>query len=320
LYGELSSSRSVETVLLSDVLKEGVKPRRLKTIYPGSWINTNFATWIGHPEDNAAWDLLYTARSELRAREPDISEEKRSAAWRSVHAAEGSDWFWWYGEKLARLEDREFDTLFRAHIRHIYESIDAHVPHKVLEPITAPTKGMAIRLEPVAVIKPVLDGRVTTFYEWKLAGLYESYRDSEPVIFGSSIIDAIHFGFNHEHLYLRIDTSISPQAQQFPDLAFSLEFEDPAHKVITLRRAAPSSPGAIDLEVEPAATDVTAVALEIIELAVPFTLIAASPGDLVSMRVGVLRDGRLVERRPIHTVLSFAVPRPDFEADHWSTL
>jgi hypothetical protein len=196
------------------------------------------------------------------------------------------------------------------------------VPHKVLEPIMALKKGLAIRLEPAAVIKPILDGKVTTFYEWKLAGLYESYRDSEPVIFGSSIIDAIYFGFDHQHLYLRIDTNVSPQAIQFNEISIALEFEDPAHKVLTLRAEEPRSPAMTGLTVEPpeARDSVRAVALETIEVAVPFQYIQAAPGDLVALRVAVLKEGRPVERRPIHELLTIRVPKADFEADYWSTL
>jgi alpha-amylase/alpha-mannosidase (GH57 family) len=322
LYEELSGRDDIETVLLSDLLDMSSEAAPLKSVYPGSWINCNLTTWIGHTEDNDAWDLLNDARTELKARDEGLSEEKRATAWRSVHAAEGSDWFWWYGEKRSLLEDREFDTLFRAHLRHIYESAGAHVPHKVLEPIMAPSKGMAIRLRPAAVIKPVLDGRVTTFYEWKLAGLYESYRDSEPVIFGSSIIDAIYFGFDHKHLFLRIDTNVSPQAIKFTELSISLEFGDPAHRILTLRAPEPRSPAATELVIEPAEAQqaMSAVALEIVEVAVPFDLIEASPGDIVTLRVAVLKEGHPVERRPIHRLLTIEVPRPDFEADNWSTL
>ncbi|MFH1312191.1 MAG: glycoside hydrolase family 57 protein [Candidatus Eisenbacteria bacterium] len=322
LYGALSEREDIETVLLSDLLDMHSEAPPLESVYPGSWINCNLTTWIGHPEDNDAWDLLQAARTELKTRDEDLSEEKCATAWRSVHAAEGSDWFWWYGEKRTLLEDREFDTLFRAHLRHIYESAGAHVPHKVLEPIMAPSTGMAIRLQPAAVIRPVLDGKVTTFYEWKLAGLYESYRDSEPVIFGSSIVDAVYFGFDHKHLFLRIDTKISPQAIQFAELSLRLEFEDPAHRLITLRAPEARSPAATGLIIEPADAQqaVTAVALEIVEVAVPFDLIEASPGDTVTLRVAVLKEGKPVERRPIHTLLTIKVPRPDFEAENWSTL
>jgi hypothetical protein len=321
LYGELSDDPEIETVLLSDVLQESGGMPELKGIYPGSWISRNFGTWIGHGEDNKAWDILSEARAALVEGGGSLSEADREKAWKSIHAAQGSDWFWWYGgERLSR-EDTEFDALFRAHMRHVYELLGAHVPHKVLNPIMAKRRGVAVSFEPVAVIKPILDGRVTSFYEWKLAGLYESYRDSYRTIFGSSIIDAVYFGFDYETLYLRFDTSVSPQDPEFPNLTFSIEFEDPKHQVVSFRAPEPCGPVCNTLKVEPEelAPRIKARARDIIEVAVPFEVISAKAGDTVSFRVALLAEAQVIEHRPVHEVLSFTIPGEDFEAEMWVT-
>jgi hypothetical protein len=247
---------------------------------------------------------------------------KRRTAWRSIYAAEGSDWFWWYGGEHTCREETEFDALFRAHLRHVYELLGAHVPHEVLHPVMSDRGGAAIRFAPVAVLHPELDGRVTTFYEWKLAGLYESYRDSSRAVFGHRLLESIYFGFDHETLYLRLDTSLSPQSEDFTRLAFRIEYEDPSHSQITVRAASPRSPGEIDLVVEPeeAAGKVRAVAMETTEIAVGLDLLAAKPGDVVSFRVAVLEGDRVVEHRPVHEIIRFRLPTPEFDAEMWSTL
>lgn len=321
LYVALSDDPGIETVLLSDLLAESKRMPELKGLYPGSWIGGNFGTWIGKREDNMAWDLLSAARIKLEEGAGSLSEGDRDKAWRSIYAAEGSDWFWWYGGERLTREDTEFDALFRAHMRYVYELLGAHVPHDVLNPIMASRRGVAITFEPVAVIKPILDGRVTTFYEWKLAGLYESYRDSSRTIFGSSILDAVYFGFDLETMYLRFDTSLSPQAPEFPDLTFSIEIEDPRHQVISLSAPAPCSPACDALTVEPVelASQIVARALEIIEIAIPFEVISAKAGDTVSFRVAILANANVIEHRPVHEVLSFKIPAADFEADMWVT-
>jgi alpha-amylase/alpha-mannosidase (GH57 family) len=322
LYTEMSDCGDIRTVLLSDVVEGRGTTPSLKSIYPGSWVGNSLETWIGHPEDHRAWELLIEARSQLEAGETSLDQDRQHSAWRSIYAAEGSDWFWWYGEEHASREDPEFDALFRAHIRHVFESVGAHVPHKTLEPIMAHRRTIAIPLEPAAVIRPLLDGRVTTFYEWKLAGLYESYRDGIKGLATCRLINAIYFGFDHNNLFLRLDTSISPQAGEFTDLTLNLEFEDPVHRTISLRAAAPRTPGEIALEVKPAdlAGRTVAVALETVEICVPFAAIPAVAGNQVSMRVSVERKGQVVERRPIHDMLSLKVPTADFEAENWSTL
>lgn len=68
-------------------------------LVPGTWLG-NFSKWVGHPAKNAAWDQLATARAACGP-----SEE--------MAVAEGSDWFWWYGED----GKEEFDYLFKAYLR-----------------------------------------------------------------------------------------------------------------------------------------------------------------------------------------------------------
>jgi alpha-amylase/alpha-mannosidase (GH57 family) len=322
LYTELSQSADIETVLLSEMLESGGSGPRLEAVHPGSWIRGDFTTWIGHDDDNRAWDLLSRARAALAGGASKLSQADSRAAWRSIYAAEGSDWFWWYGGEHTCREETEFDALFRAHIRHVYELLGEHVPHEVLQPVMTDRGGAAIRFRPVAVLHPAIDGRVTTFYEWKLAGLYESYRDSSRAVFGRRLLEAIYFGFDQQNLYLRLDTGVSPQSEEFTELAFRIEFEDPSHRQISVRARSCRSPGDTGLDIEPgdAAGFVEAVALETIELKIDFNLIAAKPGDVVSFRVAILKAGEVVEHRPVHEVIRFTLPTPEFDAEMWSTL
>jgi alpha-amylase/alpha-mannosidase (GH57 family) len=321
LYSALSQSSEIRTVLLSEMLEGGGERPVLKEVHPGSWIRGDFTTWIGGVEADNAWDLLSSAREALTAGTSGLSEADARAAWRSIYAAEGSDWFWWYGGEHTCREETEFDGLFRSHLRHVYELLGAHVPHEVLQPVMAGRGGVAIRFKPVAVLHPTLDGRVTTFYEWKLAGLYESYRDSSRAVFGQRILESVYFGFDHANLYIRLDTSVSPQAAEFPNLAFRIEFEDPSHRQVTMSADSPRSPGDIELTIRPddAAAKVKAVALETTEVAIAFDLLGAAPGDIVSFRVAVLKGNDLVEHRPVNQVIMFQLPTPEFDAEMWST-
>ena len=42
------------------------------------------------------------------------------AAWHELYAAEGSDWFWWYGDDFDTAYKEEFDRLFRIHLRNVW--------------------------------------------------------------------------------------------------------------------------------------------------------------------------------------------------------
>ena len=107
--------------------------RKLDWLYPGSWINANFDTWIGEEGQNRAWSYLLTARQDLEhsglhqpdpiASEPAFGTKEDLAykAWEEMYAAEGSDWFWWYATaQTAPAGDKPFDVAYTTHLRNIY--------------------------------------------------------------------------------------------------------------------------------------------------------------------------------------------------------
>jgi alpha-amylase/alpha-mannosidase (GH57 family) len=98
LYDRIRGLAGFRLTSLGAYLREHPAGREID-LAPGTWLG-NFSKWIGHPAKNAAWDLLAKARE--------------ACGWSdAMAAAEGSDWFWWYGEE----GKQEFDYLFRAYIR-----------------------------------------------------------------------------------------------------------------------------------------------------------------------------------------------------------
>jgi hypothetical protein len=106
---------------------------KISWLWPGSWINANYDTWLGEVEENLAWQYLLTARNDLAhsgLKQPDPAAEppKKDSpawfsfkAWESMYAAEGSDWFWWYGDdQLAPGGDKPFDIAFLTYLENIY--------------------------------------------------------------------------------------------------------------------------------------------------------------------------------------------------------
>ncbi|HXX64572.1 MAG TPA: carbohydrate-binding module family 20 domain-containing protein [Bacteroidota bacterium] len=105
----------------------------MKSVWPGSWINANYDTWIGEREENLAWEYLLRARSDLghsglAQPDPHAPRPMRNSqayfaymAWEELYAAEGSDWFWWYGDdQTAPGGDKPFDTAYLIHLENIY--------------------------------------------------------------------------------------------------------------------------------------------------------------------------------------------------------
>jgi alpha-amylase/alpha-mannosidase (GH57 family) len=164
LYRKLTvlyETGQVKTVTVTEYLR-GNPPRnipahpvesipKLQWLWPGSWINANYDTWIGETEENQAWEYLLTTRKDLEAsglRSPNPkaaapAKGKRSwfayKAWESMYAAEGSDWFWWYGnDQSAPAGDKPFDLGFTTLLKNVYnfaQEAGASMPAREFPPI-----------------------------------------------------------------------------------------------------------------------------------------------------------------------------------------
>ncbi|MEO0250023.1 MAG: glycoside hydrolase family 57 protein, partial [candidate division WOR-3 bacterium] len=142
LYEGLTQGEGLETVKVNDFLQRFPPQRDLSVIAPGSWINHDFRIWIGHEEDNAAWDLLAQTRNDLvlleermasRGGEPEFQDRKK--AWQEIYIAEGSDWCWWYGDEHSSAMDEEFDALFRKHLMNVYILTGGEIPEQLYAPL-----------------------------------------------------------------------------------------------------------------------------------------------------------------------------------------
>src|SRR5438309_878416 len=109
----LLESVRVSTETISRFLDIVPPATRLEHLHSGSWINQDFKIWLGHQEDNRAWDLLRHTRARLVEMSHDLSPDQTREAWEELYAAEGSDWFWWYGDEFETDYKSEFDRLFR---------------------------------------------------------------------------------------------------------------------------------------------------------------------------------------------------------------
>ncbi|MBH0193185.1 MAG: glycoside hydrolase, partial [Nitrospira sp.] len=106
-------SVAVQSTTVSEAMTAAPPLQHLSCLHSGSWINTDYKIWIGHEEDNRGWDVLGHTRARLAALAPNLPPDRARAAWNELYAAEGSDWFWWYGDDFETDFKPEFDRLFR---------------------------------------------------------------------------------------------------------------------------------------------------------------------------------------------------------------
>jgi len=206
LYEKLSEDSNIKTVTMTEAA-ENITPRKLPKLFSGSWINHNFRIWIGHPEDNKAWDLLSETRDTLedvQKNNSNIDSDIIEAAWRQIYIAEGSDWCWWYGDEHRGDFNGEFDKIFRQHLIAVYEFLGLEIPVELYTPIYR-KQAITHIVQPDGLVKPVIDGRLTHYYEWAGAGSFDCIEAGNTMHRADQIIKKIHFGYDHKNLYIRLD-------------------------------------------------------------------------------------------------------------------
>jgi hypothetical protein len=201
-YSQVSEASWLAPVTISDCFARlGAKP--LDRLAPGSWIAPNFNTWIGESEENAAWDYLAAARSEVD-KLPALSAQTKQAALTELYAAEGSDWFWWYGLDQGSGNDEAFDAAFRGTLERAYALLGEKPPQYLAVPIVGPP-ACSPDVSITGTISPTLDGSLGEPPEWDRA----AHADDMPLEIGEGGLDVLrglYYGYDAENLWLGIET------------------------------------------------------------------------------------------------------------------
>ena len=328
LYGALGDpGQSVaRTVRLRDALPER-RPRTLSRLHAGSWIDANFRIWIGHPEDVQGWEALGKVRRALAEAEGRVSADRLKRAGDAILMAEGSDWFWWFGDDFTTENAAEFDSLFRGYLAVACEALGIPIPPEIAGPISAAARRRPVLpdeelLLPTSVLRPVIDGSVTRFGEWSGAGRLRAARSHGPMVQGELLFSELRFGFGGSEagpeLFLRLDPSTVGPGR----FAIHLELAAPNGSWILATEFPLPIATPLRVEAGPPASAVgarlgLAAGLDILELSIPLGSLGLKAGDRLELVVKVLRDAIEVQRLPASGVVALVVPGPEFERVHW---
>jgi alpha-amylase/alpha-mannosidase (GH57 family) len=199
LYSLLEQDREIQTVTFAEYLEgnpeRGVAHHALSEqtqvhdLFTGSWIDeagsapgVDLGTWIGEIEENVAWNLLGETRDFLTRRGATPASDPR--AFEALYMAEGSDWFWWFGDDQDSGRDSEFDDLFRMHLQNVYRSVGETPPPALSEPIVPHTHvwvfGSSPSIAPAGHELTVRTPRPGTL-GWSIDGAPPTFREVTPV-------------------------------------------------------------------------------------------------------------------------------------------
>jgi len=324
LYRRIVQHPKITPVRVCDYLQQYPATDKLGHLFPGSWIQHNFGIWIGHPECNRAWDLLHETRAYLRQAmgQGGKSQEQLARAWQELYIAEGSDWFWWFGDDHSCAQDGLFDRSFRKHLQNVYLALGEQPPLDLARPISGAFGHPRMHSVPTDLLKVKVDGR-RTYFEWINAGHHVCGGARGSMSMATAIagpISDLYFGFDLERLALRLDARGGPAREQIADVEdVRVVFLQPEGYELLVSHPAWRHPG-IQLyhhEIPVAESAIQAAADMIFELAVPFHALGVSTDEPIQFYVELLRDDQSLQRIPQEGAIETSVPSPDYELLMW---
>ncbi len=191
LYEALADADWVRTVTPTEWIEDGVGPTPLDRLPTGSWAG-DLSTWSGEPDEDEAWERLAEAREVVSdAGDPTDAVD-------AIHAAQGSDWFWWYGTDQDSGTDDLFDWLFKAHLTGAYSAAGAEsVPEILGLRLIPPTA------ESLGELDPTVDGVPSDGERW----------DEAVTIAGDGELKEVRVGYRESNLYLLVETAFDPKTR-----------------------------------------------------------------------------------------------------------
>jgi alpha-amylase/alpha-mannosidase (GH57 family) len=317
-YKALTETPELETKRLGDYFDAHPPKAETSTLHSGSWIRSDFDIWIGDPEENKGWEWLKETRHFLveRIAQGNIPPEQAALAWWEIYAAEGSDWFWWYGPDFTIDTDFLFDELFRLHLQNVYRVLGIEPPAHLDVPICLPSSELGYS-QPLRLLEPDISGTTEHYFDWHGAGELDLTKQQTAMFQGDRIGKKLFFGFGSYAFYLRIDLTRPPEA-------IIVRFLLPHPARVTLRPAGDgkietifeSSEDGVVFTAKPAGDILVHWGNSLI-LSVPQHLLAIEPHHEFAFFVQVLEGGLQRERYPERGAIEISAPGRDFESEQW---
>jgi len=328
LYTGLAAHPEIRTVTMSEAC--AAPNDTLRSIAAGSWINGDFYIWIGHPDDHRAWSQLADARAALDAAAVSASPDALARAREEILIAEGSDWFWWYGDDHSSEHDVAFDDLFRRHLRNVYRALDRPIPEELfVSNIT--TEPPALPVEPpTGFIEPEIDGMVTNYFEWIGAGCVDARRavgTMQQAGDRSPVVRLVEFGFGEQHLFVRVEGAGPMRGLLERGVDVRIRFLEPAGVRVVARPSGTGTvaeahlerraPGRPEWRQHPC-TGLLAALDRVLEIRVPLACLGTAAQGRVAFLVSVTREGAELELHPRHGPIEIDVPDARFRMRNWT--
>ncbi|MGA8753686.1 glycoside hydrolase [Candidatus Deferrimicrobium sp.] len=330
---------NIESITLSEALGEIKEIRELPSTPTGSWIDGTFHIWIGHPEDHAAWEMLSRARTLMESKSKVYTKEGKEdppdlqKARDYLMVAEGSDWFWWYGDDHYTPHGPEFDRLFRNNIKAAYKAMGGVSPDSVDIPIIKTGEIVQERNvipAPRSYIQPKIDGLVTSYFEWNSArkvvpspGFVTMHRA------GHLVLSCFYYGFSVDEIFFRFDLD-KVAVENVHEIELEILFQeksvkfnsilDPINGLLSSSFVKIGESGGETSSLQDTSKDfgnVRAAFVKVLELAIPFQSLDCGRDERLEFFVTIRIAESFGERWPVFGTFSAELPGKDFLGRMW---
>lgn len=316
LYTSIQQDKQLQLCTVNEAIGRN-QPIPLTKLAAGSWIRSDFTTWIGHPEENLAWELLQKTRSEIIGDEIEQAlkhpERPLSELVRELLRAEGSDWFWWFGDEHVTAQADIFDRLFRLHLEALYHLRGIPVPARLQQWIKPPISSLE-GIEPSACFTPQIDGRIGDYFEWLAAGKLDLAAGGAMYASHESLRE-LKYGYDREQIYFCIDQpellrrlcgsqgyfELRLTGRSLYHLKFS--FADQSLQIVADGKIIGNGKAACH---------------QVLEIAAPVKHLALENGDRLSLSCHALQDGRENGRWPTEGSAGFCYLGGRLDEENWS--
>ncbi|MBC8017041.1 MAG: hypothetical protein H7X83_00785 [Verrucomicrobia bacterium] len=237
---------------------------------------------------------------------------------RSLYAAQGSDWFWWYGDDHFSPHSDRFDRLFRQHLLNIYRLLGQDPPRELLEPIKKKSPAGLIR-EPAAFIDPDINGRTSGYFEWLAAGLYDLTRQGSAMHSSDRMLQSFYYGYNNTSLFFRIDgvQELSRLLRDGDVLNLHLIHDREYRLPMQMR----NDEGLLQVRENsvwvPTSGHCSWKIARTCEIRIPLDTLTLSPKSKLFASIILVRDNEEIGRWPTDAPLMLYYAGPEIELDNW---
>ena len=314
LYAGVLAEPLLQSATIETALAAEPPQKTIHTLHTGSWISSNFDIWIGEDEENRAWNLLGETREflQVQVEAGHLSPQQKEAAFQEIYAAEGSDWFWWYGPDFSTDNDALFDDLFRQHLKNVYTLCGKLPPSVLEEPITA-MRVMPLYRKPQQPVFRKVTGRQSSYFDWMGAGCYVAGSEQGAMYRSDRMLKQFYFGNDNKAVYLRLDLAC------WENVSLRIEFHGATQAALWIPSLQTRGKGTYRWIVADAEeSDYLGVAVgDVVELSIPLEKLGLNGGEAVRFQVKVLENGLERECYPERVPVEFNLTESEYSLRNW---